>query len=931
MKKKSLLWAFFAFFSVSTLMAQNQVVSFFFSGSGLTNSDLHIMGVVPAGFFNRVTNKTVADKTDSKGWAYVPVTNVNSGDVFINVAPSNSPSANTLLSTRTAVRGDILTPVDYNKMLFTSGLFRTNSSTINAVQVNLTMNSTYSQNGYDLYVYYLNPTASRTNWVKYSIPGSDFYFSGATSNYPTSFVCNTALTPGSAVNGANYAKFESLTGTSLSLTITDQTNTDINTGLCGLQVVEKVPAPNASASLNGSDLVISWPAVLKRQGMNANDLSYKVNIYTKPGGVITPLVTNAVTTSLSYTLSNLTAVEIFYTVQSMDTYTQSLVTEKAANVISASSSGNGIVSGGGIFAPSATATITATPTSGYRFVNWTENGTQVSTSNNYSFTASVSRILVANFASNTVSINGSGNVDASTLLNCDNCDVIIDNGAALTIDRSKILKSITVSAGGKLTNVSGSTLTAASLNINSDANGTGTFVDNGTTGISGTVNVQQYLTGAAGTSARGWWYVASPVSGATSSVFDVVTGTNKLWYYAENADPVPAYTKITENGIPLNPGTGYVTSIGGADGTYTFSTSTGNSTSKLNTGDITVTPTRTGISATKRGFNLAGNPYPSFLDWNAVEKTNIKPTIWYRTFKGSVMQFDTYDGFVGTGNGTNGIVSQFIPPMQAFWVKVNSDGSNGSLVFKNAMRSHQDQSLTTNRLRARTTSDVRQVLRLKVSNGLNSDETLIVSNPNASDGSENYNSPKISNNNTVIPEIYTNFGDEELVITNLNAICPDKEVILGFRTGESNTFTIRASELTNFKSDTRIILRDNLLNTIHDLTDGSSYNFTSDVTTTNSRFSIVFKSTSLATGMNTSDEKEEVTIYKSSTDQIVVYQSGVAGQEGIVTISNATGQKLFITQTKGTNTVINKTYPSGVYFVTVQIAGRNTTKKIIIN
>ena len=44
-------------------------------------------------------------------------------------------------------------------------------------------------------------------------------------------------------------------------------------------------------------------------------------------------------------------------------------------------------------------TVTATPNTGYAFVNWTESGTQVSTNASYTFTASVNRTLVANFVS----------------------------------------------------------------------------------------------------------------------------------------------------------------------------------------------------------------------------------------------------------------------------------------------------------------------------------------------------------------------------------------------------------------------------------------------------------------------------------------------------------------------------------------------------
>ena len=54
--------------------------------------------------------------------------------------------------------------------------------------------------------------------------------------------------------------------------------------------------------------------------------------------------------------------------------------------------------GGGIKNCAEIVTVTATANSGYRFVNWTENGNQVSISSSYQFTANGDRNLVANFA-----------------------------------------------------------------------------------------------------------------------------------------------------------------------------------------------------------------------------------------------------------------------------------------------------------------------------------------------------------------------------------------------------------------------------------------------------------------------------------------------------------------------------------------------------
>lgn len=57
----------------------------------------------------------------------------------------------------------------------------------------------------------------------------------------------------------------------------------------------------------------------------------------------------------------------------------------------------GTVNGAGLYEYGATAELTATPETGYRFVNWTEDGSEVSFDLTYSFTVTEDRTLVANF------------------------------------------------------------------------------------------------------------------------------------------------------------------------------------------------------------------------------------------------------------------------------------------------------------------------------------------------------------------------------------------------------------------------------------------------------------------------------------------------------------------------------------------------------
>src|SRR5205823_8197298 len=77
----------------------------------------------------------------------------------------------------------------------------------------------------------------------------------------------------------------------------------------------------------------------------------------------------------------------------IETYTTSAVTITTR----ASPSNGGQTSGGSTYVSGTSVTVVATANSGYVFTDWTENGSRVSTSSNYTFTATSSRDLVANF------------------------------------------------------------------------------------------------------------------------------------------------------------------------------------------------------------------------------------------------------------------------------------------------------------------------------------------------------------------------------------------------------------------------------------------------------------------------------------------------------------------------------------------------------
>ena len=77
----------------------------------------------------------------------------------------------------------------------------------------------------------------------------------------------------------------------------------------------------------------------------------------------------------------------------------------------------GSVTDAGSYTYGQTVTLNATANTGYSFINWTENGTEVSTNTQYSFDATANRTLVANFQINTYTISASASPVAGGTVN----------------------------------------------------------------------------------------------------------------------------------------------------------------------------------------------------------------------------------------------------------------------------------------------------------------------------------------------------------------------------------------------------------------------------------------------------------------------------------------------------------------------------------
>jgi hypothetical protein len=483
--------------------------------------------------------------------------------------------------------------------------------------------------------------------------------------------------------------------------------------------------------------------------------------------------------------------------------------------------------------------------------------------------------------------------------------------------------TMTLNANAQLT-VNGTLTNNGTLTLESGATlvqGTGNTV----TG-SGTFNVKQALTGAGGSTPSGrHWYLGSPVAGATSNVFNAA-GDNRLWTYSETA--LAYNTEITNNSTSLSPMQGCVVRLGASE-TSVF---TGG---LLNTGDYTSSLTRTGTTDSKRGYTLLSNPYPSYLDWSAAytaavaTNANISSTIWYRTAtSGGNMVFDIYNASSGIiANNSLGTLTQYIPPMQSFWVYNPNDGTSGSLTFSNSMRSHQANG------GLKDIEDFPAFARLNLVDGDFIDQVVVYTEPNAKNKVDNYDSKKFLLPNK--PQVYATVGDEQLVINGLKSGMAKTIVPLTVELPNAQVYTFEMNE--SYVENGSVILEDTQEGVFQDMGIHTTYQFSGDAGVTANRFVLHFL---LPTG-NTSDSEDsqvgindlsnaQIDVINNQQGSILVSISSDLQASGEIQILDAAGSLIQSKTISAHTTALAIKQGAGIYFVRVITPLKSEMKKIFI-
>ena len=519
----------------------------------------------------------------------------------------------------------------------------------------------------------------------------------------------------------------------------------------------------------------------------------------------------------------------------------------------------------------------------------------------------------------------SGTTNAADIV-CTTCDVTVASGGELTVGATKTLKSVTVAAGGKIT-ISAGTLTATNgITLQSSAAGTATMLNSGT--YVGTINAEQYLG-----SARNW-YVSSPVQTTNSPANNIAryyeyveTGNNN--YPVDGSNNAlnvgeTSYWKFWSAGTSMTVGKGYIAQA--TSGTTVQFSGTPNN------GNITTNFNLTRNDAYGKGFNLVGNPYPSYLDWSLVAgaNPNLLSTAWFKTKKttefGGGYTFASVNVTTPSSpeivsNNANTTITKYIPPTQAFWVRVKSGTASTSMSFTNAMREHR---LDNGDLMKAPKVNERSRLRLQLVNGIESDETLIYFDNKATNDFNEYDSPKMMNYSSATPDLYSKAGAERLVINGMKEVAESMELPLGFSLNAAASLKLKATEMSNFPAGTRIYLLDKDESSQVELLPETEYNFSTTAATTNneSRFSLLFRSPGATTGIEKT-EKGNTLVFVNTTNQITI----IASEKSNYAIYNAVGQLIEngVINTK-CDTRNTKQKAAGVYVVKVN----NQSTRVII-
>ena len=414
-----------------------------------------------------------------------------------------------------------------------------------------------------------------------------------------------------------------------------------------------------------------------------------------------------------------------------------------------------------------------------------------------------------------------------------------------------------------------------------------------------------------------WYLVSSPVVGQDIDAFVttevLASGTGSNLGLSDYNNTTPGWTYY-QNGAS---GTGSFTSGDGrsiklaAPGDVSF-------TGTINTSDVTVA-----MTSNSNGFNLVGNPYPSYVAGNEnADGTNNILTINSANLTENTLWF--WNQSTGSYNQINQASTAFqIAPAQGFFVSATG---SVNLSITEAMQSHQGtdsfQRLTT-----------RPEIELILSNGTAIRNADIYYIEGTTTGWDNgYDSSifgGVANEFTIYTHAVANGNGRDLGIQSLpNSDFENMIIPVGINAEAGTSISIDAAT-NNFPEGINIYLEDKQDNSFTLLEADSNFSFTPENNLDGiGRFYL--HTTSGVLSANDFATNTNISIYTSSNDNLRI--AGVQNGTATVRLYNILGKEMLKSSFvgSGVNDIKVNAIPVGIYIVKLTTENGTLNRKIII-
>jgi hypothetical protein len=442
--------------------------------------------------------------------------------------------------------------------------------------------------------------------------------------------------------------------------------------------------------------------------------------------------------------------------------------------------------------------------------------------------------------------------------------------------------------------------TGASLNIQSNASGTGSLIHSNT-GVPATV--QRYLPGAV----NAWHMISAPVNNmaftgsdwspsADEDLYTWLENSPGTWINYKNTTTPPTF--LTVNGSDnFSIGRGYIADYNSANPIHSYN-------GALNAGAININLEKNAAKSWTwtTGWNLIGNPYASSLNFTQLLADNVGDL--------AEAYAQIYNPNKAGGAGYEQVTT--IAPGQGFFVVANTDGA--VLNISTNQQVHGGSFMKE--------GNITDALHLRLSNGDRYDETQLFLKQGATSTHDFYDATKMFSFEVNQPQLYTlTDGSWPLAIQSLGEIAQNSSVPLSLSIPYDGNYTINITTKDGAFAQQAIGLRDLVTGLDHQLSE-NAYTFNASKTDPSERFEIVF-------GVVGQRELVKANVRAVVSDNGIQLTNLPA--QASVRLFDAMGKTIYNTDglEAGQHTLSIK-LPSGVYIL--HVAGNKTvdTLKLIV-